>query len=209
MTFIDRTISTDSALNVFGLASLPSENELRKLRRKLIFDNHPDKCTDAAVDLGQIDKAYKILLCMCQSNIKVDISGTKPNRPQSRARIEDVAHEVGQRCWDLLQSIHAQRSEGKRCWRSFDDALEIKDHVPSQVKRCGRDISYLISTPLKEGKNHIAVPTGELVDKRKQKLEVIKIKSKKQGVGTYEVPQAKLARLFPGARSVQLQFNAV
>lgn len=211
MTYIDRAISADAALKTLGLASMPTQNELRSVRRKLIFDNHPDKCDAATIDLAEIDQAYNILLCMCQNTAEPAPSRADnlPRRPKSRERVEMIANETRVKCGTLLERLHSTSSAGKRQWSSFEDMLTIRDHVPSQVKRCGRDVSYLISSPLKEGMNHIALPTGELVDKRKEKIEIVKLKSKRAGDGTYNVPAAQLAARFPGARSVQLQFQAV
>lgn len=214
MSPIQNCRATDQALNILGLSQIPTFDKLRKVRRDMIFAQHPDHCADSQVDLGDINKAYETLRPLCQTTeLKPECAasgtGTLPRRPQSRERVEIIADAAKQKCQDLLTSLHSTSSAGKRRWSSFQEMEAIRDHVPVRVKRCGRDISYLIASPLKEGMNRVALPTGELVDKRKPKIEIIKLKSKRAGEGCYTVPAEQLAKRFPGARSVQLHFQAV
>jgi hypothetical protein len=79
--------------------------------------------------------------------------------------------------------------------------------VPHAVRRQGRQVSYLVPTPLAKGANRVAVPVGDLLDPRRVTSKLVRVNSARNGPGRVEVPDEVREALFPGARSVSIEFG--
>jgi hypothetical protein len=88
-----------------------------------------------------------------------------------------------------------------------DGAQEARDHVPHAIRRQGRQVAYLVPTPLAKGSNRVAVPVGDLLDPRRITSKLVRVNSARQGPGRVEVPDDVREELFPGARSVSIEFG--
>jgi len=81
-------------------------------------------------------------------------------------------------------------------------------HVPHMIRRRGRQLTYLIQTPLVKGMNHVVMPSGQLVDTRKVKAVYLPYESASPGGHVLQVTEPTLSDLFPGASAVTLEFGA-
>ena len=86
-------------------------------------------------------------------------------------------------------------------------ATRTGDHVPHAIRRQGRVVSYLVPTPLAEGANRVALPVGDLQDPRRVTSQLVRVTSRHAGAGRVEVPDDVREELFPGARSVSIEFG--
>ncbi len=204
MTPIEKVNARDEALRLLGLSAMPTRNALRKTRRRLIFEKHPDHCPDSAADLARINAAYGLLLeCCLPDPVTPGNGGIMPGRPVGGTRLVALREDMEAQCRTLLRE---GRKEG-----ADDAAAETQeavgmDHVPHLIRRRGRRLSYLIRTPLEKGENRVALPAGDLADERKQQPRLLCFMSRQSGRATYELPEETRAGLFPGAHSVRIHF---
>jgi hypothetical protein len=54
----------------------------------------------------------------------------------------------------------------------------------------------------------VAVPVGDLLDPRRVTSKLVRVTSARRGPGRVEVPDDVREALFPGARSVSIEFGA-
>ena len=182
------------ALDDLGLTKIPTQTELRRVRRELMFALHPDRCPNSAADLARVNAAFETLLDKCVEDAGEQSS--RPARPNRGVRLAPLEERAASECRELLRDA-ADPTE---------NMSENHDHIPQTVRRRGRQLSYIIGTPLAQGVNRVAVPTGEFVDKRKILPKLLKFASRGDGSGTFEIPAETRSSLFPGARSVKIHF---
>lgn len=82
-----------------------------------------------------------------------------------------------------------------------------RNHLPYAIRQSGRRISYMVSAPIEEGVNRVAVPTGSFTDNRKVIPIIVRFKANGEGAGTHVVAASTLADSFPGAKSVRIHFG--
>ena len=80
-------------------------------------------------------------------------------------------------------------------------------HLATRLYRKGRMLTYYVPTPAGSGLNQIALPTGDLVDSRRVSVMSYDVWSGDICGNVYDVPAQQCAKLFPGARSVQIRFG--
>jgi hypothetical protein len=185
------------ALRALGLMPRASAEDVRQAFRKLAFETHPDRTKGHEDEFARIREAYEMLR-------EGDEKGTAaPSRPSLAPKVSEVSDELMAACRSLLEEgapaiVGPGGAAGERAG----------DHVPHAIRRQGRVVSYLVPTPLAEGSNRVALPVGDLQDPRRVTSQLVRVTSRHHGPGRVEVPDDVREELFPGARSVSIEFGA-
>ena len=177
------------ALQTLGLSQQSNDDEIRAAWKRLALEMHPDRRPDGAEEFQRIRAAYDFL--------RKDQTPAQPAnrlRPRIVTRIVDLSTATEA----LVDSLGETPKE-----RAAD---QNSDHVASAMRRKGRTVTYFIKTPLREGQNRVALPTGALEDNRKVMPKVLKFMSAHSGAGRIVVPDSVRTKMFPGARSVHIEF---
>ena len=185
------------ALQTLGLRPRASAGDVRDAFRRLVFETHPDRRKGHEDEFAKIREAYELLK-------NGDSAATAaPARPSLEARVSEVSEAMREACRALLdEGCNALEAPEKA-----EDAREARDHVPHAIRRQGRQVAYLVPTPLARGSNRVAVPVGDLLDPRRITSKLVRVNSARQGPGRVEVPDEVREELFPGARSVTIEFG--
>lgn len=195
MTPIERISRRSKALEILGLGGNPTKSEVRRVFRKLAFERHPDHGKGTPEEFARISDAYRFL---------------------SEIAVEDAAPEQVQAAPTMSRpSVPATETEFPEatldaCERALgeSDATCVR-HITTRLYRKGRMLTYYVPGAPGKGLNRIALPTGDLVDTRRSEIQVIEVWSGDIAGNVHDVPAQKCARLFPGARSVQIRFGAL
>jgi hypothetical protein len=185
------------ALRALGLRPRASAEDVRQAFRRLAFETHPDRRKGHEDEFARIREAYEMLR-------DGDAKGVAtPARATVAPRVSDVTEEMLAACRALLD-------EGAPALEGPGSAAGPRsgDHVPHAIRRQGRVVAYLVPTPLTEGSNRVALPVGDLQDPRRITSKLVRVTSLHNGPGRVEVPDAVRDELFPGARSVSIEFGA-
>lgn len=187
------------ALRALGLSPLASQGDIRAAWKRLAFETHPDRAEGSEEDFARIRGAYELL--RRESSRPVS---QLPPRPSVETRVTEISEEVRTLCESALEG-----GSPTVLWTSWIAALTNvrRTHVPAAIRRRGRQIAYLVPTPLGKGVNRIALPVGELEDPRRISARVVEFTAEKPGPGRIEIPAETVAALFSGARSVHLHFG--
>lgn len=185
------------ALRILGLLPRASAEDVRSAFRRLAFETHPDRHAGHEDEFSKIREAYELL-----KNGDTATSAS-PARPSLETRVSDVPEAMQEACRAMLE-------EGAPALESpepGDGPREERDHVPRAIRRQGRQVSYLVPTPLAKGTNRVAVPVGDLLDPRRVTSKLVRVTSARRGPGRVEVPDDIREALFPGARNVSIEFG--
>ena len=139
-------------------------------------------------------------------------------RTAMTSRICKINANEAQECRTLLDEIPymAEPDPDEQSLRaSILDVIKNTDaphvphtnHLPYAIRQSGRRISYMVSAPIEEGVNRVAVPTGTFTDNRKVRPIIVRFKAPGEGIGTHVVAASALAESFPGAKSVRIHFG--
>jgi hypothetical protein len=142
------------ALRALGLRPRASASDVRQAFRRLAFETHPDRKKGHEDEFSKIREAYEML-----KDGDTETSAA-PARPSLEPRVSEVSEAMRAACRALLDEGAPALEAPER----GDGALESRDHVPHAVRRQGRQVSYLVPTPLAKGANRVAVPVGDLLD---------------------------------------------
>ncbi len=177
------------AAKLLGVSANATRQEVRRAWRAMVFNAHPDQGEGRACDMEELKLAYRTLVALSDDEARapkeVDLS-----RPNLQKATNEIPEEEREKCQKLLEE------EG------------VEGIAPGSLRRQGRNMSYLVQSPLKKGTNHIAVMTGDLTDRRNKKPICIKIDEGIESQDTYELPEDLRDELFPGARRVRFHFDA-
>lgn len=187
------------ALRLLGLAADASQRDVRAAFRRLAFATHPDRHAGQEDDFARVREAYELLRGAGEA-----ASVARPARPTLEVRVTLVPDAMQGACRALLDA-RAQAALG-------DDPAQPEDapgHVPFALRRKGRQVTYLVSTPLRKGSNIVAVPVGELDDPRRIAPRIVRVTSARPGPGVVDLPLEVVEPLFPGARGVSIEFGVV
>ena len=195
MTPIERVSARGRALSTLGLASTASLEEVHSAYRGLARTRHPDLGKTGARDFAEINAAHDYLV----KNAKLlgiaernHPSHPSVKRPSVSATEFDLSERELSECKSVLQT-KADKDSGQ--------------HTPVSIRRRGRQITYVVRSALQAGKNLIAVPTGSLVDNRQVLPQIVSVEDTDIRNGAYNVPANICLELFPGAKSVRIQFS--
>lgn len=185
------------AFRVLGLGPQANSADIRRAFRKLAFATHPDRTAGRDDEFARIREAYEMLRAAGGGPTQA-----APARPSLEMRVTVVTQDMQEACRALL-------ADQARAFVSPGAAVAGtgRDHVPTAVRRKGRHLAYLVATPLAEGTNCVAVPVGDLADPRRVTPRLVRVNSARPGAGRVEVPEDMREALFPGARSVVIEFG--
>ncbi len=191
MTPIERVSIKGRALSTLGLGGHATMTDIRTAYRRLAFEYHPDRNDGATDAFSTISEAYQYL------SDNADALGITPLPAKPRR----VSRPVVQ----ATETFFTEDTLAE-CQASLvgDDAAA--QHVSTQMYRKGRNLTYFVPTAMARGENHVALPTGELIDGRRAHPRVISVDPRDTAAGLYDVPAHICAQHFPGARSVQIRF---
>jgi hypothetical protein len=184
------------ALRTLGLKHRASAADVRQAFRRLAFETHPDRRAGQDDVFARVREAYEML------RGGDDAATAAPLRPTLEPRVSDVSEAMRASCRALLEE-GAAALEGPG--GSADGT--VRDHVPHAIRRQGRVVAYIVPTPLAEGPNRVALPVGDLLDPRRVTSKLVRVTSRHDGPGRVEVPEGVREELFPGARSVSIEFG--
>lgn len=196
MTPIERLSVRNKALSLLGVSGQPTKSELRKAYRKLAFEKHPDHGRASADEFAQISEAYSLLVDEATDDTMCRVDPYTARRV-SRPSVRSIKTEFDDRTMDA-------------CETAFDGIDTVgQRHLANALHRKGRILVYSVNSMPKVGVNHVALPTGDLVDTRHIKPVIVDVWSGDVKGMTYNVPAQTCAKLFPGARAVQIRFGTV
>ncbi|WP_170753299.1 J domain-containing protein [Ruegeria lacuscaerulensis] len=205
MEAVEKIKARTDALFALGLDHNASSNDIRNAWRKIAFSAHPDRADNDCSDFVRAKDAYDLLR---QEGLttKNPMHG-KPKRPKLRKRVIRLKDTEVSACRDLLARALAH-SGNIAPTDDGDQIVADSDHIPSAIECFGRNLIYFVKSPVCKGANRVALPTSVLVGFRKTETEVLNFQSKNAGAGEVVVPDAIMARKFPGAKSVRIRFDA-
>jgi hypothetical protein len=185
------------ALRTLGLRQRASAAEVREAFRRLVFETHPDRQKGHEDEFARVREAYELLKDGDPEK------AAAPMRPSLEPRVTEVSEAILAACRALLE----EGAPALAAPAPGADAEATRDHVPTAIRRQGRQVAYLVPTPLAKGSNRVAVPVGDLLDPRRITSKLVRVNSARPGAGRVEVPDAVREELFPGARSVSFEFG--
>lgn len=193
MTPIERVSEKAQYLSTLGLSPNADLNAIRRAYKRLILEKHPDHGKGTADDVCQITQAYQFLksnaddLGLEERPTRVTSIRTRPSvKPSETVFSKEVLEE---------------------CKSHFSEDEENAQHVATMLHRTGRRLTYFVPNAPTKGGNVVVVATGELVDSRHAVPKVVMLHSRDVSNGVFTVPDTMCEDLFPGARSVQIQFG--
>jgi hypothetical protein len=188
------------ALRALGLQPMADQREIRAAWKRLAFETHPDRDGGSEADFAKVRAAYDML----RREVSRPVSRARP-RPSVETRLTEIPAPLRGQCRDALSGGEAPTV----LWTTWLAALSNREtvHVPAVIRRRGRQLSYLVPTPLGKGVNRVALPTGELEDPRNISVRVLQFTHDRAGGGRIDIPETVVTELFPGARSVTLEFT--
>jgi hypothetical protein len=194
MTPIERISSRSKALSLLGITGNPTKTEIRQAFRKLAFEKHPDHGKGSPEEFARISDAYALLSAHAVDALKPVTRPSSPiPRPALRATETRFDADTVDLCDDLLGETGG-------------DGLA---HVATRLYRKGRILTYFVPTPPGNDLNRVALPTGDLEDKRRIQPRIVDIWHGDLSGNVYDVPPQIAAQTFPGARAVQIRFGSV
>lgn len=172
------------ALDALGLRGPAPEAMIRKAWKDRVFEMHPDR-GGSDQDLARVNAAYRSLKTLPRRT-------ATPSRPAVLARLIPVSAEDQAAARAKL----AETGEGP-------------GHVPEMLSAEGRRLTFIVSAEMAPGRNRVALPTRSIDGARRGTTRLLTFVSETGGPGELQVPEAALAEIFPGARSVTVHFGKV
>lgn len=195
MTPIERISARSKALALLGMTGSPTKSDIRKTFRLLAFEKHPDHGKATPEEFARISDAYHLLYETAPDAqaVEAPAGGLRVTRPSLQPTETEFTEETLDACEALL----------------VDASTAGIDHLATRLFRKGRTLTYFVPSAPGKGLNRVALPTGDLVDHRSIQPKVIDVWSGDISAGVFDVPAPKCAKVFPGARSVQIRFGTL
>ncbi|MEM9344787.1 MAG: J domain-containing protein [Pseudomonadota bacterium] len=205
MSITHSTSNHRDALSVLGLGLDATWSEVEAAWKKRIFAAHPDRNAGQSDEFVRINEAYSTL----KSTSKAEQRRAWPVREPDPTPTTEPRRTIPSRRRISERNEALTDAEHRLCAEKFAESnLDGARHIPHMIRRRGRQITYLIRTPLETGPNHVIMPSGQLVDSRKLKAVHLTYESEASGSYAFEVTEPTLSELFPGATAVSLEFGA-
>ena len=191
------------AENTLGVGRNATPSEIRKAWKNLAFEKHPDHGFGTDAEFSEINNAYAYLknLGAAKADAATTAADTAPMpqparaRPTAKTRIVDLQDEAETTCRKFFEDAPGSTE------------ADSTDHIPYMLRQKRRRVSYVVKTPLSDGVNRVAVPTGLSVDSRKVVPTILEMGAKDTDSSVFSVPKDIRSSLFPGAKSVRIHFD--
>lgn len=219
MTPIDRVSIKSKALAVLGLNNTTaSDDDIRLAYRACIRQKHPDRCNGNSEGFLEATEAFNFLRGETDTfdpqPSQADDAAPRPTSrtprpsmdfaPKPRKRSQTLSRPVSK---PSVQETETTFSED--VLKSCTDLLgEEGGLLATRQKRAGRKLTYTVPVRLLGNMNKVAMPTGDLFDKRRIKPILLDVPATEISGGSYIVPESHLEKCFPGARRVEIRFVA-
>jgi len=211
MQTVDKTKARADALEMLGLDSRASSNDIRDAWRDIAFRAHPDHAGSDHAEFARAKAAYDFLRDEGLTTHGDDARLAQPRRPRLRSRVLELSEEEIADCQAMLYAglPITNNAETQNLSDAETAACDTpSDHVPNAIGRYGRNLTYFVQTPVSLGANRVALPTSVLTNSRQTETEVLSFQSKNAGAGQMEIPETIRQSKFPGAKSVRILFEA-
>lgn len=207
----------NQALDLLGLNSFANHSDIRAAWRRMAFETHPDRPGGSVEAFRRVNEAYEILSSSNDTKrwtpppqpdpkpqTTPEPEPDRPNRPRVRTSIVELTESIADLCRAELND-HEAAAYGSMESSTCEDTV---GHVPVSVRRKGRNVSYIVRTPLQRGTNCVAVPAGELESRKKGvRPETVNLNVQNGGRASIEVPEHIRSSKFPGANRVRIHFG--
>ncbi|RYH12111.1 DnaJ domain-containing protein [Tropicimonas sp. IMCC6043] len=203
MSPIERVRAKAQASEILGVGVHAGPEELRAAWRRMARSLHPDQMAGDSRRFMNARAAYDLLADIAGPAAEVpDDLDSAPVRKTAMRRAPIVRPAVPTRTLSLGDEVR------EICEAHLKTQAEsaAADHVPEQVTRSGRALTFKVSTPLRKGVNRVAVPTDLFQTRRVSRPTILKFVAASSGSGEIVVPEGILQQRFPGARQVRLLF---
>lgn len=222
MTPIDRVSIKSQALAVLGLNNTTaSADDIRTAYRARVREKHPDRCDGDSEAFLKVTDAFNFLNgeadtfdpTTSRNNTSVNTEPRPVSRtprpsmdftPKPRTRSQTLSRPVSKPSVQATETAFPPEVL-KMCKNVLG---EESGFLATHQKRAGRKLAYSVPVRLLNNVNRVALPTGDLFDKRQIKPIVLTIAATDIHGGSYIVPEENLAENFPGARRVEIRFIA-
>ncbi|MCV6591695.1 MAG: J domain-containing protein [Silicimonas sp.] len=196
MTPIERMSEKARALTLLNLPATASTADIRTAFKRLVQEKHPDHCDGSSEEFSEINAAYQFLW-----NHTDELGIRNTQRPSRRVQPRPSLKPTETSFSDPVL---------RECEAALPGDSLHRQHVATALHRVGRKLTYFVPAAPSKGINQVAVATGELVDTRHAHPQIVELEAGDVALGgVYDVPGALCADLFPGARSVKIQFGAL
>ncbi len=207
----DKIRARQDALAHLGLDPSANSDDIREAWRHIAFHAHPDHTEGDSSGFANAKAAYDLL--RREGMVAKGTAGSaarKPRRPKIRKRVIELDATAIDACRDMLRNVLSQSKESDADPVSSGKGAQsaLSDHIPEAVGCNGRHLTYFVTSSVCEGANRVALPTTVLAGCRHAETEVLSFQSKESGAGEVVVPDAIMARKFPGAKSVRIRFES-
>ncbi|MEL6205297.1 MAG: DnaJ domain-containing protein [Pseudomonadota bacterium] len=208
---LERIRAREAALGMLGVTRSAEPEEVRAAWHKLAFEWHPDRNGGDPTAFLEAQAAYELVHETIGSEEAPQTFQVarrvptgfrrRPRRPAVTERQIDLTAETVSACRSLFGAGATNSDEAE------NDGAARSDHVPHAMLCAGRSVTFLVSTPLVDGVNRVALPTGVLTDRRHPAPKVILVRSDGGGQGEMQMLDAVAGQSVPGARRVEIRFG--
>lgn len=203
MSPIERVRAKAAASEVLGVRAHANSSEVRAAWRRAARQLHPDQDGGDSRNFVNARAAYEFLCdeqrpepaAPCKGEQMDACADSSKNRVVTRPRLATRVEPISSGNMEACQSLLAEQT-----------GRTDSDHVPASVARKGRELTFMVETPLAVGVNRVALPAGLLQGNASTKATVLKFSSRNAGAGNVELPAAVCAQHFVGARVVKIHF---
>ncbi|WP_170783906.1 J domain-containing protein [Ruegeria lacuscaerulensis] len=205
MEAVEKMKARAAALAALGLDQTAGSEDIRQAWRNIAFNVHSDRTRGDSSEFTRAKEAYDLL--RLEGLVSKGAQPGKPRRPKLRKRVISLDITDIDACRTLLNKALPQSAGGadETCTA---DQIGDSDHIPEAVGFHGRNLTYFVSSPVRQGQNRVALPTSVLAGARRTETEVLSFQAKETGGGEVVVPDTIRDRKFPGAKSVRIRFDA-
>ena len=206
MTPVEKSQAVAQAQELLGVATHATEVELHSAWKKLAFELHPDRGTGTSHEMANVNAAYNFLRTRSRQDYpgaaQTDVTAPKkPMSPHIAPKRVRPRPAVSAKVTPLTELIEA------RCRKALNEnGATQADHVPEAIRRRGREMEYIVTTPLAKGVNRMALPIFDCSSAHESKIRTITFSASNGGSGTFTIPEHLRRDLFAGARDVRIHF---
>ncbi|MEM8631859.1 MAG: J domain-containing protein [Pseudomonadota bacterium] len=218
------------ARQTLGLTEDAGRDDVITAWRRLAFETHPDRMNGDSTEFVRVKEAVTLLIGEPNKHLHEVVAPakspsaasrptgpTRPRRVSTAERTTALGEEATAICESALNhhgggyGLHVGRLSRhiiKPAQHLSIEASDTADHIPFKVRRSGRNVSYIVRTPVQKGDNRVSLPANSSIGRRNVRAEVLRFEADATGQAVLDVPEEVCAELFPGDHSIRVHFNA-